>query len=132
MASVELFEEGEAGEETMKKPSMDLKISDRGDSGRSIVGEVIQQSTVRDPWGTRASFVRGFMFHFSFFISCGATGRPRPTDRWRSERKREKREMVTHSNPGPHPSVGERTRAGSVAGARSGRDPFGRGRRDAR
>jgi len=57
----------------MKKPSMDLGISDRGDSGRSIVGEVIQQSTVRDPWGTRASFV--FSFHFSFRVV-------RPGDRW--------------------------------------------------
>jgi len=115
----------------MKKPSMDRGISDRGDSGRSIVGEVIQQSTVRDPWGTRASFGVSF-FMFSFRVV-------RPGDRWtdrsmaiRAKTTRETRKMVTHSNPGLHRSVGERTRAGSVAGARSGRDPFGRGRRDAR
>ena len=114
-----------------KKPSMDLGISGFRDSGRSIVGEVIQQSTVRDPWGTRASF------GVSFFISCGATGRPmdRPIMMAiRAKTTRETRKMVklTQTRVSTHRSVGERTRAGSVAGARSGRDPFGRGRRDAR
>ena len=57
----------------------------------------------------------------------------RPIDGDPSENdERDEKNGKTHSNPGLHRSVGERTRAGSVAGARSGRDPFGRGRRDAR
>ena len=75
-----------------KKPSMDLRISGSRDSGRSIVGEVIQQSTVRDPWGTRASFLRGFISFFIFHFGVVRPGdRDRPIDGDPSENERDEK-----------------------------------------
>ena len=90
----ELFEfEFEAGEERMKKPStMDRgisRISGFGSFGSfDRVGEGRTTIDGSRPVGN-ARFLRGFIFHFSFFVWCDRD-RPTdgPTDRWGSERKR--------------------------------------------